>query len=251
MEDLESLIAYLQMSDDEKALDLVYSQDWYVQHYTDAVLDTINDDRVPEHIREELIALDEDEPLSSQVSEEALEAVATHLDVWEVLSILDRNDPGEAPTWSAVDLVSPEVRHGWLVHASDEADDIDASGFERGVCDLTKLALTTYLSDFEKCSPGYNFAFEPDSFERHGLRWSEPKYGKGLVVFRAPYVLTWHSGDNEPQAIFWGPDATDIHRVWLDDGEYVVTVDDDEGYGEDVAFDSLPELVDYLEERHP
>jgi hypothetical protein len=251
-EDLESLIEYLKMSDEEKALDLLYSQGWYVLTYTRAVEDTVEDDLVPICIREELTNLDKDEILEEQLSEGALKAVAAHLDIYDVIIAMNRYDPGEAPTWSSVDLLSTEVKYGWLVHASDKADDIYNSGFERGVCDLTKLALTTYLSDFEKCSPGYNFALEPDSFEVHGFdRWGKFKYGKGLVVFKAPYVLIWHTGDSEPQAIFWGPDATDIWRVWQDGGDYVVTIEDDDGYGEDFFFESLEDLVDVLEKKHP
>jgi hypothetical protein len=97
-----------------------------------------------------------------------------------------------------------------------------------------------------KYSPGYNFAYEPQDSGRYGTDGDRRKYGSGIVVFKAPYVYIWHDFDEEPQAIFWGPDATDIIEVAGVDGSYYI---EDPASGDELEFNSLLDVISYLDSR--
>jgi len=128
----------------------------------------------------------------------------------------------ETPTF--VFLSQPEVvRDQWLVHFTDRGSDVLREGFRRGVGDLTKLGLTTYLFD-EKSRPGYNFAFLPGDLDDARSIASEDdddsdelerkfKYGDQAIIFRASGVRAWHRGDEEHQVVFWGETAHDLVLV--------------------------------------
>lgn len=250
IENLDDLVAYLSMNEMEKAVDLLYAHEWAVRHGTTVVENTLDDPSVPAGIKTEIktVVQDEDAHLGD-MTEVAIQAVADHLDVGECLGFIFEHYPEEAPTWASVTLRGRGVKHGWLVHASDEARTIASEGFRRGVTDLTQLALTTSLPDVVKQEPGYNFAHEPHSFKRYGLERGRPKYGRDLVVFQAPYALTWHEYDEEPQAIFWGPDATDIHRVYPTGEDYLIGLEDAEGIWKEYEFSTIEEVVEALEEE--
>src|SRR5205823_3557059 len=53
---------------------------------------------------------------------------------------------------------------------------------------------------------------------------SRKKYGRDCVVFQNAGVLAYHSGDEEDQVIFWGPDVDLRHLalIQLVDGDYHV-----------------------------
>jgi hypothetical protein len=128
---------------------------------------------------------------------------------------LDVGDP-EYPAWSF--FGSPSlVKNQWLIHFTSDADGIAAHGFKYGVDDMTKLGLTTNLSDFEKKFGGYNFAYLLSDFKRHAsqgyTRGGGWKYGNEAVIFRASGIRTEHYGDEEPQVIFYGNTARDIIPV--------------------------------------
>lgn len=245
IEDLEALIAYLSMSDEDKAVDFVYDQTWVVKNETTAVEDAIEDADTSQEVVEELQEFADDEDIfSGDLSEEAIRAIAKHLDIDRATEHLAAYEPGDVPTWNVATLDKQDIQNGWLVHASDHASSIERKGFTRGVSDLTKLGLTTHLPEFYKEDVGYDFAFTPNDFSHYGFYAGRPKYGNGLVIFKAPYVLIWHYGDGEPQAIFWGPDATDIHQVFEgDELRYAIETYDGDG----IEADTIEELIAELE----
>jgi hypothetical protein len=124
-------------------------------------------------------------------------------------------DPSEYPAWSYFDDRPTIVKNQWLIHFTNEADDIAMNGFKYGVDEITKLGLTTYLSQIDKEYGGFNFAYLLSDFNRYGKagfgsRGGEYKYGKEAVIFRASGIKTYHYGDEEPQVIFYGNTAKNI-----------------------------------------
>lgn len=164
----------------------------------------------------------------------------------------------EQPSWSYLDYRGTRPR-GWLLHCTSAGGDVSVDGFIRGVPDVTKLGLTTHLGDIEKDLPGYNFAYEADRFNRYAFdRNGVCRYGGDVLLFRAPYVETWHRTDEEPQAIFWGPSATDIILLTeVSRGYYMLELDppadlDDDDYDYDdwvIEASSVDELIEKVEER--
>ena len=118
----------------------------------------------------------------------------------------------EYPAWSYFDDRPTLVKNQWLIHFTDNAEDVAMNGFKYGVDDMTKLGLTTHLGEFDKKYGGYNFAYLLSDFPRYarGGRRGGYKYGKEAVVFNASGIKTWHYGDEEPQVIFYGNTATNI-----------------------------------------
>lgn len=181
------------------------------------------------------------------LGDEAVDILGKHvswIDLVDELSLY----PEDLPAWVTLDYRYTRPRD-WLVHCTDSPREIYAEGFRRGVEDLSRIALTTHLPDVEKRFPGYNFAYEPDDFDRyaHNERWGFGcKYGRHVLLLRSAYVSAYHSGDQEPQAVFWGPSAGDV--VWLDvaeRGNYAVELDD----GELLEATEIPDLIDLIEEH--
>lgn len=106
------------------------------------------------------------------------------------------------------------IRDQWLVHFSHHADKIVHEGFQRGVGSVSQLALTTWVEDEDKDSPGYTFAFTPEQVDESPLgqktQWS---YGTEAVLFRASGVEVWHRGDHQTQTIVDGPSAHNFVRI--------------------------------------
>lgn len=130
----------------------------------------------------------------------------------KILDFLHRHDPTEVPSWAFFEdprLVRPST---WLIHFTDDARSVRDSGFTRGVSDVERLGLTTYLSDAEKEDGGFAFAFIADS--RDALQ-ANGKYGGEAVMFRAVGVRAYHTGDDENQVIFWGESVSPASIVAL------------------------------------
>jgi len=119
----------------------------------------------------------------------------------------------EYPAWSYFDDKPQLIKNQWLIHFTDNADDIAKEGFKFGVDDMTKLGLTTHLGEFDKKYGGYNFAYLIHDFQRYAkgnYYRGKYKYGKEAVVFNASGIKVWHYGDEEPQVIFYGNTARNI-----------------------------------------
>jgi len=122
-------------------------------------------------------------------------------------------NPSEYPAWSYFDDKPTIVKNQWLIHFTDEANNIAEQGFKYGVDDMTKLGLTTSLGEFEKKYGGYNFAYLLSDFPKYargGHRSNNYKYGDEAVIFNASGIKVWHYGDEEYQVIFYGNTARNI-----------------------------------------
>jgi len=103
-------------------------------------------------------------------------------------------------------LMFPKIaKPQWLVHFSDNTDDIVKNGFTHGHRDFYGLGLTTYYTDeYRHREPGYNFALDAQSRVARQVA-ADGKYGGDAVVFWGGGVEAYHNGDEEDQIIFWGP----------------------------------------------
>ena len=122
-----------------------------------------------------------------------------------------QNDPAEAPSFLHMSYEGI-VRNKWLLHYTDNPDEIVREGFTIGMGDLDRLGLTTYYTNKAK-GGGYNFAVPAD--QAHSIRDFE--FGKHAVLFRASGVMTYHWADSFNQVIFWGRDARDIIPIYHND----------------------------------
>lgn len=118
------------------------------------------------------------------------------------------------PAWSFFDDDPKVVKNQWLIHFTDNAKTISTEGFRYAVDDMTKIGLTTHLSEFDKSDIGYCFAYTLDDFHKYGRAASfsstEYKYGSEAVIFNASGIEVWHYGDEEPQVIFYSDTAKNI-----------------------------------------
>lgn len=147
-----------------------------------------------------------------------------------VIDKLLQDDPANAPSSAYMGLNSESLlkRTTWLVHFSDNAEDIAREGFKYGVDQMDRLGLTTYMSHQEKEYGGYNFAFIADSREADFISRDNliPKYGRDAVLFQNSGVRAWHNGDEEEQIIFYGKEVDPRGIVYLSevDGDWIVNV---------------------------
>lgn len=157
---------------------------------------------------------DEDPEIFYQLPEDMQESIAE-----QVVNYLLQHDPAEAPSSAYLSLTNKKSvihRLTWLIHFTDDPEDIATEGFKYGMYDPSKLGLTTYIKNTssDKSDGGYNFAFEAGS---KYSKWAEhqKKYGKHAVMFQNSGVRAWHNGDEEEQIIFWGPDVQPRNIVVL------------------------------------
>jgi len=135
--------------------------------------------------------------------------------LYDKISSNDLHIPdNELPAWVYFDNKPSIIKNQWLVHFTEDADDIAEKGFIYGVDDMTKLGLTTNLGKFYKQYGGYNFAYTLNDFKKYAKRsyihGGGYKYGSEVVMFRSSGIRTWHNGDEEYQVIFFGKTATNI-----------------------------------------
>jgi len=274
--ELEYLRSYLEQSDEDRALELLCTAAWLLDgeekiELVQAALDSRQlSPANAKHAQELLEDLDadpqDDDNLFSQfvcdygdIAKAIVSVKGTDL----VDDLLPRfHQAGvdeEQPSWHYLDYRGTEPR-GWLVHCTNEGGEIAGDGFTFGVSDLSKLGLTTRLSKLDKLEAGYNFAYEADVFDRYGWdRSGRCRYGGDIILFRAPYVDTWHYTDEEPQAIFWGPSATDIILITeASDRSYMLELeppddlpDDEYDYDDWTIYaNSLEDLIEQIESRY-
>jgi hypothetical protein len=233
-EPLERLYDTLNLSDAQRAEELAYSASWLLwQGLSEGGNDALAD------------AYEE----SGYDTEDILRRIkdelgAGWLERWydDYYPQLLQQDAAEAPSFLFFDR--PKVlRNAWLVHFTADAERVARQGFRRGVEDPMRVGLTTLLSQSQKRTPGYTFAFRPGDVNRYAWNRGRPKYGKEAVVFRADAVLAYHTSDEEDQAIAWGPEAKDIRAVWMDGRNPVLTNED----GENIVYDDFPSLIAELE----
>lgn len=134
----------------------------------------------------------------------------------------------------------------WLIHFSDKIEDVVRHGFRYGTDDMRTLGLTTWMKMSSK-RPGWNFAFE--ACDRH-CKWAadDKKYGVHAVMFQAAAVLAYHNGDEEEQAIFWGPDVRTVIPLWREEGEFYVQMKT--GTGGVLYKGDLNKTVEWVKRNH-
>lgn len=137
--------------------------------------------------------------------------------------------PGEMPSNALMDLQTHMGRRGfmppgeWLIHFSDDAEEIWRTGFRFGQPSMDRLALTSYQHKSQKAGGGYDFAFVAQS--RHAIAAANKvRYGRDAVMFKAAGIPVYHSSDEETQIVFWGPSVPAADTVLLsrEDGEWAV-----------------------------
>jgi hypothetical protein len=116
----------------------------------------------------------------------------------------------DQPSWNLLNYSG--AGYGWLVHFGRDASAIAYEGFDKGVYQVDKLALThLHCGDYTD-HEGYNFAYRAEVASRYGFDRGSAKYGDEAVIFQAPYLLFYHDGDQEPQCILLGSVRTQ-HRT--------------------------------------
>lgn len=159
-------------------------------------------------------------------------------------------DDSEYPSWAYLDE-GEIVKNQWLIHFTNDADDIAKDGFTKGVDEISKLGLTRFLSDFDKKYGGYNFGYDLRDYLRYGRSGRSSygshgfKYGDEAVIFRASGIKSYHGGDLEPQVIFYGNTAKNIIPITRGDKEDWAVYDIRNGrlFYES---DSLEKVVDWV-----
>jgi len=202
---------YLTMSQDDRAYD-------FLSENINCFVDWLE---VNDHLYDEL----ESYLVSKDKSGFDLEDACYLLDVLPKNILLDAyeecryNVDHMLPTYEYVEYVDL-LKNQWLIHFTDEPFSVQKYGFTSGVDDITKLGLTTHLPEIFKQGPGFNFAYTLSDYLRGSgspvnphARWS---YGKHAVMFKASGIRVLHLGDEEYQAIFWGPSARDIVVLYKD-----------------------------------
>lgn len=248
---------YLSMSEEQKKSYLV-EQYWYL--FDDFLNDTNTEFEPPKELRssdyddepdEEVDMFDNDYDMVEWLSrnnKELYDKFADYLYENIINHTLNNNQVADSdyPAWSYFYGKPEIIKNQWLVHLTDNANDIYRDGFKFGVGEIDKLHLTTHLSRFDKKYGGYNFAYTPWDFSRYAMdgRRGEYKYGSEAVVFRASGVRVWHSGDEEYQTIFYGGTARDIVPITSgEDKDYAVYGKNDKILFED---NDLERVIDWV-----
>jgi hypothetical protein len=194
-------------TEQERAEELAYQARWYLQQALEYDGDF-----------DDLVERMEDDEETDEIIEAINERDSTWLLRWasEAASTMVAKYPTEAPSFLFFENAKV-VKNGWWVHFTNDAQGIERSGFEYGESDPMQLGLTTWKDKEAKRGPGYVFSFDPREAVRRnfGGRYGRGKYGNEAVLFRADAVVAYHHGDEEEQAISWGPEAEDIHAVYF------------------------------------
>lgn len=120
----------------------------------------------------------------------------------------------EWPSWLVMDFIKV-VKNEWCIHFTSDSDNISKYGFTGGTDDVSHLGYTG--AGQEKKSAGYNFAF---LINDRSVNFNS--YGDEAVIFRASGVEVYHSGDEQNQVIFWGPNVREIIPIHQEYGDWVV-----------------------------
>lgn len=129
----------------------------------------------------------------------------------------------------------------WLIHFSNAGSNIFKDGkFKFGSQDYKYIGYTNRQSMKGKLNGGFNFAYLLNDAITYGLNKNanavlnldtffkeddiknKSHYGKEIVIFKANgiKVRTWLN--NEPQVVFWGPEAYDINLITNVQGKWSI-----------------------------
>jgi GNAT superfamily N-acetyltransferase len=108
----------------------------------------------------------------------------------------------------------------WLVHFTDAPDAIASAGFAYGHPDRETLGLTTWFTEAKRRrEQGWNFALRALSGDAT-MAAAKGSYGRHAVLFQSAALEIFHNGDNQWQAIFWGPDVRRVVPLWSEGGDW-------------------------------
>lgn len=229
-----------------------YAEDW-IYHDSD-VEEEFEEWAAQAHPDEDISNLVQDYEPPHDLPENLLKSFQDYVREYAIQDVL-QNDPAQAPTWAHMDLNQNKLlkRQTWLLHFSDNADDIARDGFTVGMDQMDRLGLTTYFNNEgnDKSYGGYNFAFKAN--DPRGYLGGE-KYGSHLVMFQNSGVEAWHHGDEENQVMFKGEDVDPrgIILIENDYGDWVVRPHPLSRYQsprdeeELVRFDNLEKVVKWV-----
>ena len=197
---------YLNMSDEAKGEDALRQHPYIIDNYL-SELEKLNDTEI-----DEAIEISEWEWLINTVKDNHPKVFKRILsDIVKNIFSLDIMDE-EIPTWAY--LKSPKViKKQWLIHFTNDAENIAKKGFDFLVADISKLGLTTYMSkNYDRAKDGYGFSYLLSDYENYGKggRGTEWKYGKEAVLFLGSGIRAYHVTDNEYQTIFKGDTVQNI-----------------------------------------
>lgn len=219
---------YLNMSENEKLIDLLYHYSYKVE---DAILSSFNQKMADILIND--LQRKGEEVFYNDLVNKRLYGEKTLKTITHFLNHIAYTDQ-KAPSWYHMEY-EQDIHNEWLVHFSNDAYSIASQGFKHGTDDLTTLSYTHTSPNKNDDLVGYNFAYDANDFEQYYLsRATLPKYGNELVLFRASGVKVWHTVDQEYQVVFYGPSAHDfvyigedmntselIYAVYTKDGDMV------------------------------
>ena len=211
---------YINMPDDEKAVDAAYtffSPESY-QEFRDELNEYSDDD---EESDEEVEEVEEVEQIDD-LDQEQIQAYGDWLMSDGGDRIRSEYGDSEAPSWMFF-YDATIVKNSWLIHISDHVSDIISDGFTYGTENVAELGLTTYVSMHHKKQKAsdtfYAFSFTPRNFKQY---WDGRKYGRDFVIFMSSGVNAFHNGDEEEQTLFIAKEASHFVPVYNRDGDYVV-----------------------------
>ena len=239
--DLSKVKRHIEMTDTEKAIDLVENWDqseaWkaFIQSRNGYMTAMINRDNelwqkildvgfVPEEDLDNIFVEFESSYFSIENMIEEFPNIATEFLKWFKKDYMTHFGGEELPTWFYMDEEDVEtVKNQWLVHFTQNAQAIAEQGFTKGIDPYAfdNLGLTTAIPDSYKLG-GYNFAYTLDQVGPDLDYWSHfYKWGQ-CVVFRASGIQVFHRTDDENQVIFMGNTATDIVPIFRVGGDWCV-----------------------------
>lgn len=208
---------YLRMTDDDKTYEKLRANSYYFPDFLD------------EWAAQHDFEIDQDtfhmiRGYADNYNWDGITAILEYVfgdEYWDVINDflieIDEYADVRPPTYDVMDY-KRVVKNEWLVHFSDNAEDIARDGFRRATYDMDELGYSNAKED-----EGYCFAFSADYVND----WNANKYGREAVLFRASGVEGYHYGDEEKQVIFYNNDAKDIVYLHHDSayGEWYVESD--------------------------
>jgi hypothetical protein len=226
--DMVYLSKYLNLTDEEKVTSLPFEYSFLLYDFMEEenIFDSLsNKDKA------EIRNIEFYEQL--ELIEDKYPSIFNEFGKWLFRGVENRSlsiSDAEYPAWSFFD--NPKlIKNTWLVHFTsyNKAKYIKQEGFTKGVSDMTKLGLTTHLSDFEKAYGGYNFAYtisdaKKYAYASHGRGLM--KYGDTAVMFMGSGIRIYHGSDEEYQAIFYGNTAKNFVIISNYDGEWMINSKD-------------------------
>ena len=184
-EDLDAVVDYLSMTDQQKAQDAAYAMHYYWEDWFEDEFDAMN--------KPEITALTED--MESYEIINLLDGIEKHEHLvedfgkWLIRNISDFMGSGgfsevDAPAWHF--MCSPQrLKDVYLIRASDFPHDAIAHGGFHGVTDFTKLAYTTRFNrTMTHKQGGFVFGYTEHDFKKYGAEGNGYKYGSHLISFK-------------------------------------------------------------------